>query len=225
MTSLAKRAIKGLLGFQLFVAMLLFAAAGTWQYWPGWLYWSLFGLCNAANSLYFVRYDPALVEHRMAVGPLAEPRRAQKIIQSLMSVLLCSMYIIGGLDWRFSWSRVIWPIVILGNVLLVLSYVAIFVVFRQNRYASAIVEVQAEQPVIDRGLYSLVRHPMYTASVLMFAGTGLALASYWSLLLIVPIVGLLVARILDEERCLRESLVGYDGYCQRVRYRLLPGVW
>ncbi len=116
-------------------------------------------------------------------------------------------------------------VVVLGDVLVLLSFLAMLEVFRQNRFASATVEIQPEQTVITSGPYAIVRHPMYSSSVVFFVGSALALGSYWAVLIGLVLVVLMAARLLDEERLLRGNLAGYDEYCHKVRYRLLPWIW
>src|SRR5207237_7165362 len=113
----------------------------------------------------------------------------------------------------------------LGDFLLVLSLAMIFFVFRENSYAASTIKVEAKQRVISTGPYRLVRHPMYSAALVMFLATSLALASAWGLILVVPLAGVLVARLMDEERYLSAHLPGYDAYRQRGQYRLVPLVW
>ena len=106
-----------------------------------------------------------------------------------------------------------------------LGYLGIFLVFRENTFAAATIQVEAEQQVVSTGPYALVRHPMYAAALVMLLGTPLALGSWWGLLLLVPFTGIIIWRLLDEEQVLSRQLKGYVEYCQRVRYRLLPLVW
>jgi len=135
------------------------------------------------------------------------------------------IYIIPGFDYRFHWSTVPFIVVIIADILVFLGYMIIFFVFRENTYASRIVTVEEDQNVISSGPYALVRHPMYVGVMLMFVFSPLALGSFWALIpaLIIPVV--LVLRIHDEENLLKEDLPGYQEYMQKVKYRLLPGVW
>ena len=135
------------------------------------------------------------------------------------------MYVVAGLDHRWNWSSVPLAIVIAGNLLFVGSFIVFLFVFRQNSLASAVVEVQSGQRVVKTGLYGIVRHPMYVGAVLFFLATPLALASYWAISVGVLLIGIIVARLIDEERFLLSNLAGYEDYCRQVRYRLLPLVW
>jgi protein-S-isoprenylcysteine O-methyltransferase Ste14 len=225
MKGLARRALRGWVFFQAFLAILLCLAAGTLSWWQGWAYWLVFGCATGAVSAYFLKHDPQLVERRMAVGPTAEKRTTQKIIQAVTSVLLFALYIVAGLDQRFAWSDVpLWG-VIAGNALVAISFLMLFVVFRQNSFAAATVELQPGQRVITNGLYGYVRHPMYTMSLLLFCGTALALGSYAAMAVALLLAVMIAARLVDEERFLCANLAGYEDYRRQVRYRLIPGLW
>jgi protein-S-isoprenylcysteine O-methyltransferase Ste14 len=135
------------------------------------------------------------------------------------------LIVVPGFDRRWHWSSVPGWLAILANLLVVLGLLGTAVVLRQNAYAASTIRVEAEQPIASTGLYAIVRHPMYSAALLMLVFTPLALGSYWSLLLIVPMIGVLAWRLLDEERFLVRNLPGYAEYRERTRYRLIPGVW
>lgn len=140
-------------------------------------------------------------------------------------VVFAAMLVVSGLDRRFGWSTVPAAVSVLGDVMAAVGLgLAILVVF-QNRYAAATIVVEEEQPLVSTGLYGIVRHPMYSASVVMMIGMALALASYWALLIAFVGVALLVVRIIDEEKLLSEQLAGYRDYIAKVRYRLAPPVW
>jgi protein-S-isoprenylcysteine O-methyltransferase Ste14 len=143
----------------------------------------------------------------------------------VIGVLLFATLIVSVLDHRYGWSRVPSSVAVAGDVLVVLGFAAIFVVFRENSFAASIIDVTEGQPVIDTGPYALVRHPMYAGALPMFAGSPLALGSYWGLLPAALLVGGMVWRLLDEERYLAESLPGYPAYMRKIRFRLVPGVW
>ncbi|TKT55338.1 isoprenylcysteine carboxylmethyltransferase family protein [Rhizobium sp. LC145] len=219
---LGARTARATVLFIVFLAILIFVTAGTLNYWQGWLYLANFTFWIAVTGWYVVTYDPALAARRMRSGPTAETEPAQKRIQAFNSVVMIALYLVSCLDYRFSWSSVPTAIVILGNIFTALGFIGCLIVFRQNSYAAATVGVQAGQTVVSDGLYGIVRHPMYSAALLLFAGTPLALGSYWGLLPVLFIVGGLVARLLDEEKHLRLNLAGYAAYCEKVRYRLIP---
>lgn len=204
---------------------LLFAPAGTLDYWQAWVYGILFVTTSVGIGVYFLKYDPQAVARRIDVGPGAEKEPAQKIIMTLVLVGFVLLIVLPGFDRRWHWSNVPAWLVVLANVLVVIGLLGTAVVLRQNRYAAATVRVEAGQPVVSTGLYGIVRHPMYSAALLLIVFTPLALGSYWTLLLVIPLIAVLAWRLLDEERVLKRDLPGYTDYCRQVRYHLVPGVW
>jgi protein-S-isoprenylcysteine O-methyltransferase Ste14 len=136
-------------------------------------------------------------------------------------VLFFAILIVPGLDYRFHWSQLPAAIVVLGDMLLVLSFAMIFFVFRENSYAASTIKVEAAQRVISTGPYRLVRHPMYSAALILFLATPLALGSAWGLSVAIPLVAVLIAHLTGEERYLSAHLPGYDAYRQQVSYRLV----
>jgi protein-S-isoprenylcysteine O-methyltransferase Ste14 len=155
-----------------------------------------------------------------------EREKPQTLMVKLSLIWFVLTFVIPGLDHRFGWSDVPTEVVIASDVLVFLGYLMIMMVFRENSYASRVVEVTEGQKVIDSGPYAVVRHPMYLGSIVLYTFTPLALGSYWALLpvcLIIPILTIL--RIPNEEEVLKRELPGYEEYMQRVKYRILPGVW
>jgi protein-S-isoprenylcysteine O-methyltransferase Ste14 len=225
MDDLTRRALEGLAKFQLFLGVVIFLPAWSLRYWQGWLYWLIFGLACLVLGLYFARHDPALVARRMQAGPKAEREPRQKRILACASATLIALYIVSGLDHRFRWSSVPSWIVLVADLLVILAAYGFYVTFRENSYAASTVTVETGQPVISSGPYAAVRHPMYTAAIILYVATPLALASWWGLLLAAMLVAVIVWRLIDEERYLVRNLAGYEDYRRRVRARLVPGVW
>jgi protein-S-isoprenylcysteine O-methyltransferase Ste14 len=205
--------------------ILLLAPAGTLDYWQGWLYGILFIVTSIGIGLYFMKYDPQAVARRVEVGPGAEKEPAQKIIMTFVLIGFVLLIMAPGFDRRWHWSDVPAWLAVLANILCVVGLLGTAVVLKQNSYAASTVRVEAGQPVISTGLYGIVRHPMYSSALLLVVFTPLALGSYWSLLLVIPLIGVLAWRLLDEERVLKRDLPGYADYCRQVRSRLVPGVW
>jgi protein-S-isoprenylcysteine O-methyltransferase Ste14 len=143
----------------------------------------------------------------------------------LLLVAFCALLVLPGLDYRYARSPVTPWVSVLGDVVILLSFLFISWVTRVNSFAASIVRVEKDQRVIDTGPYAHVRHPMYAGAIWLFVGMPLALGSWWSLGLIVAVMPVLVWRLLDEERILRRDLPGYTEYMCRVRFRLLPFVW
>ncbi len=135
------------------------------------------------------------------------------------------LVVLPALDHRWHWSDAPAWLAILGDAGIVVSFAIFFVVMKENSYAASTIRVEAGQPVVATGPYALVRHPMYSGALLLTICTPLALGSYWSVLLVVLLVPILVWRLVDEERFLASNLLGYADYCRRVRYRLVPGLW
>jgi protein-S-isoprenylcysteine O-methyltransferase Ste14 len=225
MDDLTKRTLSGLAKFQLFLALVIFLPAWSLRYWQGWLYWLIFGLACFALGLYFVRHDPALVARRMEAGPKAEKEPRQKLILWCASVTLIALYVICGLDHRFGWSSVSPLLVLIADLLVILGAYGFLVTFRENSYAASTVTVETGQPVISSGPYARVRHPMYTAAIILYVATPVALASWWGLVAAAVLTAVIVWRLVDEEAYLARHLAGYVDYQRRVTARLVPGVW
>jgi protein-S-isoprenylcysteine O-methyltransferase Ste14 len=203
----------------------LFYPAGTFDYWQAWVFIATFTISTIVPSLYLARQNPAALQRRMHSGPLAEGRTVQKFIIVGVIVGLLAMMMLSAFDHRFGWSLVPAAVCVIGDVLIVIGLTLGMLVVVQNGYAAATVRVEDGQQLASTGLYKLVRHPMYAASVILMVGMPLALGSYWGLLPLILGIVALVFRILDEEKLLTQDLGGYREYRQRVRYRLMPYVW
>ena len=223
--SLCTRIAVRLLLFFPVVGILLFLPAGTLNYWEAWVFIAVFFACNLALTAYLVFKDPKLLERRMKVGPAAERTMTQKIIALLAFVFFAATAVVPALDHRFGWSDVPASVVVLGNLLIIVSYFGYYRVVRENTYAAAAIQVEEGQKVISTGPYAIVRHPMYSAALIMSLGIVLALGSWVGLLSLVPGIPVVVWRLLDEERFLRKDLPGYAEYMRVVRWRLIPGIF
>ena len=225
MSTLNQRAwVRSVLSLVVFMAM-LFIPAGTLQFWPGWLYGFIFAASTTAISVYFLKHDPKLVERRMKVGPAAEQRPAQKIIMAITLAGFILLIVLPGLDYRWHWSSMPPWLVLAANVVLALSFAIFFIVLKQNSYAASTIRVEADQPVVSTGLYAIVRHPLYSGALLLMLVTPPALGSYWTLLVAFALIPVLMWRLLDEERFLKQNLPGYADYCRATRFRLIPLIW
>jgi protein-S-isoprenylcysteine O-methyltransferase Ste14 len=222
--SLGRRSFEAVAQFLVFLAALIFLPAWTAGYWRGWLFFVVFSASIILLTVYFLKADPALVERRLKAGAAAETRLSQKVIQTLASVLFFLTVLLPVLDHRFGRLPVPAVVSVLGDLLVVLGFVVIFFVFKANSYSSGVVEIGEDQEVISTGPYAIVRHPMYSGALLMFLGIPPALGSWRGLLLAVPLTGLLVWRLVDEEKFLEEELPGYREYRRKVRYRLAPWI-
>jgi protein-S-isoprenylcysteine O-methyltransferase Ste14 len=166
-----------------------------------------------------------LVERRMKAGPTAESEPTQKTILWCASAALIATYVASALDYRFGWSQVAVFTSLAGDALVLLGFYGILLTLNENSFAAATVQVAHEQRVISTGPYALVRHPMYSAALVMFLGTPPALGSWWGLVPAAALAAAIVWRLLDEERYLARNLAGYEEYQRQVRARLVPGVW
>jgi len=207
------------------MSLLLFVPAGTVGYWQAWVYLSIFSGASALTTIYLMRKDRALLERRMSGGPLAEKRPVQKLIMLCTSVGCVVLLVVPALDHRFKWSTVPLGVVVAGDALVTIGFFLILLVYRENTFTSATIEIAENQSVISTGPYAIVRHPMYAGGVLYLVGTPLALGSYWGLVPLAAMVPFLLWRLLDEECFLTENLPGYAEYRNRVRHRLVPFVW
>jgi protein-S-isoprenylcysteine O-methyltransferase Ste14 len=225
MNQLAKKAFVSLVIFAMVMGLLLFVPAGTLRYWQGWAYLFLTLGTSLLMSIYLLSHDPALLERRMKGGPTAEQRTAQKIVMLIASLGFVSILVLPALNYRFEGSSLPLGIELAGYLLVSIGFYFIFLVYRENTFASATVGVVENQKVVSSGPYALVRHPMYAGGIVYVAGTPLALGSYWGLLGVALMLPALVWRLLDEEALLAQNLSGYTDYQRKVRYRLLPGVW
>ncbi len=211
--------------FPVIFLALLFAPAGTLDYWQAWVFAFVFTATSVGIGLYFLKRDPRAVERRMEVGPAAEQESAQKIIIVALLASFVLLLVLCGFDHRQHWSNVPTWLTLVADAFVFLGLLGTAVALEQNRYAASTIRVEPGQPVVSSGLYAIVRHPMYSAALLMTAFIPLALGSYWVMPLIIPLTGILAWRLLDEERYLTVNLSGYADYCQKVRYRLVPYVW
>ncbi len=225
MNDLNKRAFAGLLGLVVVMAALIFLPAWTLDYWQAWIFLTVFFLSVLAITVYLMKKDPKLLERRINAGPGAETQRSQQIIQFLAQIAFIAVIVVPAIDHRFGWSTMPPYMSAVGDLLVALGFLVVFLVFKENTYTSAIIEVGSEQKIISTGPYALVRHPMYIGALIMLAGVPLALGSWWGLFTIIPITLVIVWRLLDEEKFLAKNLAGYLEYQSKVRCRLLPFIW
>jgi protein-S-isoprenylcysteine O-methyltransferase Ste14 len=225
MTNLAAKAWIALFALAVVMGLLLFIPAGTVHYWQAWIYLSIFTGASVLTTLYLLKKDPALLMRRMSGGPTAEKRKTQKIIMVFTSAGFIAMLVVSALDHRFGWSDVPTALAITGDLLVAIGFYFIFLVYRENTFTSATIEVAENQTVISTGPYAIVRHPMYASASLYLLGTPLALGSYYGVVVVFVTLPFLIWRLYDEERFLAANLRGYSEYQQRVRHRLVPFIW
>ena len=212
---------KALLGLILFGAM-LFLPAWTLSYPGAWLFMAaLFVPMLLLGILLFIK-APALLKKRLSHK---EKQKAQQGVIALSGLMFPLGFVLSALDFRFGWSHVPAWVMLTATALFLLGYALYAEVMRENAYLSRTVEVQEGQTVISTGLYGIVRHPMYLATLLMFLPLPLILGSLWGLLPFAAYPVLIVVRILNEEKLLAAGLEGYTAYKQKVKWRLIPFVW
>jgi protein-S-isoprenylcysteine O-methyltransferase Ste14 len=199
---------------------ILFIPAGSVRFWQAWILWSGFTLITFFIAAYFAKKSPDFLERRAKVQEKGTSKKTPAYFK-----LYYLGFILPGLDFRFHWSSVPVWLVILSNILVLGGYVFIFFVFRENTFASTVIQVENEQHVITTGPYSVIRHPMYLGMVVMSLFMPLALGSYYSLIPMLFIIPITLLRIKNEEEMLLRDLKGYIEYCSKTRYRLIPMIW
>ena len=204
------------------VGVLVFLPAGTLNYRGGWLFCELLFIPMLILGIVLYIKSPELLKKRLASK---EKEKTQKGVVAFSGLAFILSFVLSGLDFRFGWSEVPTWLIILASAVFLISYGLYAEVMRENAYLSRNIEVQEGQKLIDTGLYGIVRHPMYTATVFMFTAIPLVSGSWYGLapMLTYPVV--IVIRILNEEKVLSEGLDGYIDYKKKVKYRLLPFIW
>lgn len=204
------------------MGLLLFLPAGTLRFPNGWLLMGLLFIPMLIAGVVMMLRAPALLEKRLNTDE-RQPEQKEVILHS--GLMFLAAFVIAGLNFRFGWLRLPSWVVHAAAVLFLLAYLMWAEVMRENAFLSRTVEVQEGQTVVDTGLYGVVRHPMYAASLVLFLSMPLVLGSIFSFLVMLLYPPLIVRRIRGEERLLKKELPGYEEYCGRVKYRLIPFVW
>ena len=204
------------------VGLLLFLPAGTIHYPCGWLLMAVLFVPMFIVGVLMLLRSPELLKRRLNAK---EKETEQKKVVALSGVMFIVAFVVAGLNFRYSWIAMptwsVWSAV----AVFLLSYIMYAEVLRENAYLSRTIEVQENQKVIDTGLYGIVRHPMYSATVLMFLSMPLVLGSLPSFVIMLAYIPIIVKRISNEEKVLMSELYGYKEYCNRVKYRLFPFVY
>ena len=206
----------------LLVALLIFLPAGTLAYPGGLLFLCLLFIPMLLMGIVMLARARDLLRKRLNAK---EKQAAQKGVQSLAGLVFMAGFVLAGLDFRFGWSDMPLPAVIAASVIFLIGYGLYAEVMRENAYLSRTVKVEEGQTVISTGLYGIVRHPMYLASVLMFLSIPLVMGSWYALIPFAFYPLLMVVRILDEEKLLTAELSGYEEYKRKVKYRMIPFIW
>ena len=206
----------------LLVGLLIFLPAGTLRFWNGWLLiLILFAPMFAAGIVLLVR-NPALLQKRLNAR---EEEQEQKAVLACSGLMFLAAFVVAGLNFRFGWIRLPrWAALLAAGVFLA-GYVMYAEVLRENAYLSRTIEVQEHQTVIDTGLYGVVRHPMYAATLLLFLSMGFVLGSPLSFVILLAYLPIIAKRIRNEEAVLLAGLEGYADYRRRVKYKVIPFIW
>ena len=204
------------------LGLLIFLPAGTLRFPNGWLLMALLFIPMLGAGIVMMLRDPALLEKRLNAK---EQQGEQKEVVLGSGLMFIAAFVLAGLNFRFGWLRLPDWAVWAASVLFLLAYLMWGEVLRENAWLSRTVEVQEGQRVVDHGLYGVVRHPMYSASVLLFLSMPLVLNSPLSFLVMLCYLPLIAKRIRNEEKLLQKELPGYEEYAERVKYRLIPFIW
>ena len=212
---------KTILGVVL-IGALLFWPAGTFNYPGAWLFIGLLFIPTLILGVVLFILAPDLLKKRI---DSKEKEAKQGVLIKLMGLMFLLGFVVSALDFRFGWSSVPTWLVIVASVAFLIGYLGYAEVLRENAYLSRTVEVQDGQTVVSTGLYGIVRHPMYLATLFMFLPLPLILGSFWGLIPLACYIPLIIVRIIGEEKVLSEGLAGYSEYKQKVKYRLIPFIW
>ncbi len=209
------------------VSALLFIPAGTLRFWQGWVLMALGFIPTGFAFFYLYKRDPQLIARRLETKEIVSQ---QKLLIRLSRPLFFLIFLLPSLDYRFGWSRMhfhpvpLW-LMVLAQILFLCGFAIVFWTMNVNSYASRTIQVEPGQKVISSGPYRLVRHPLYSGSIVMWVSTPLVLGSFVAVPLFALLVPFYVLRLLNEEKILHQELPGYSEYCQKTRFRLLPFVW
>ena len=206
----------------LLVGLLIFLPAGTLAYAKGWLFLGLLFVPMLIAGFVMLFKSPAFLEKRLDAK---EKQAAQKGVLACSALMFIGSFVVAGLDYRFGWSKLPLPVTVIASVLFLAAYGLYAEVMRENAYLSRTVKVEEGQTVVETGLYGIVRHPMYTTTLLLFLMMPLILGSWYALIPMAFYPVIIIVRLKDEEALLTRELSGYEVYKQKVRYRLIPFLW
>ena len=204
------------------VGLLIFLPAGTIHYTGGWLLVGLLFIPMLIAGFVMLFKSPAFLEKRLDAK---EKQATQKGVLAFSGLMFIGGFVVAGLDFRFGWSRMPSAVVIAASILFLFAYALYAEVMRENAYLSRTIKVEAGQTVVDTGLYGIVRHPMYMATVLLFLMIPMVLGSWYALIVFAFYPAIIIVRLKDEEALLTRELAGYDAYKKKVKYRLIPFIW
>ena len=220
--SLLTQALIKLVSGLLLICILIFLPAGSFSFWQGWLFIGILFIPMLIAGVILMRKNPDLLRKRLDAK---EKESEQRTVVAMSGFLFLAAFIIAGLNWRFGWWLIPdWAVWVAAGMFLC-SYVLYAEVLRENTYLSRTIEVQKGQKVIDTGLYGIIRHPMYIATIILFLSMQLVLASPISFLIMLGYIPVIAKRINNEEHVLEEGLDGYKEYKEKVKNKIIPGIW
>ena len=213
--------IKFILGVFM-IGLLLFLPANTINYWNGWLLMGLLFIPMFIAGIVMMVKSPDLLKKRLNAK---EKENEQKQVIAFSGLMFLSGFIVAGLNYRYNWIQIPNAVVIGASVIFILSYILYAEVLRENKYLSRTIEVQEDQKVVDTGLYGIVRHPMYSTTILLFLSIPFVLGSIISFVIFLVYPFIIAKRIKNEEEVLEKELVGYSEYKKKVKYKVIPYIW
>jgi protein-S-isoprenylcysteine O-methyltransferase Ste14 len=206
----------------LIIAFLLFLPAGTLQYWNGWLFIGILFIPMFIVGIVMMLRSPELLQKRLDTK---EKEKEQKVVIALSGIMLLAAFVFAGLNFRFNWMILPNWIVYTATGIFLASYLMYTEVLRENEYLLRTVSVQENQKVIDTGLYGIIRHPMYSATLGLFLSMGLVLGSLISFLILLCYIPIIAKRIMNEEKVMLKELEGYADYKKKVKFKVIPLIW
>lgn len=212
---------KFLLGV-LLVGLLIFIPAGTINFFNGWLFMGLLFIPMFIAGIIMMIKSPNLLRSRLDAK---EKESDQKMVVALSGLMFLSGFILAGLNYRFNWLELSNIVVIISSIVFLLSYILYAEVLRENAFLSRTIKVEKKQKLIDTGLYGIVRHPMYLATIFLFLSMPLILGSLFSFLVFLLYPFIIIKRLNNEEKVLEKDLKGYKEYKKKVKYKLIPFIW
>ncbi|MBQ3021618.1 MAG: isoprenylcysteine carboxylmethyltransferase family protein [Bacilli bacterium] len=220
-----KLLLEALLKFSLgiiLVGLLIFLPAGTIHYWNGILLMCILFVPMFIAGIIMLIKSPRLLESRLNLN---EKEQTQKEVVKLSGLMFCLGFIVAGLNYRYSWIELPNIVVYISSIIFIISYILYGEVLKENAYLARTIEVSNNQKLIDTGLYKIVRHPMYTVTLLLFLSMPLILNSLLSFIIFLMYPFIIIKRINNEEKVLESKLKGYKEYKRKVKYKLIPFVW
>ena len=212
---------KFLLGV-LLVGILVFLPSGTLNFFNGWLLMGVLFVPMFLAGLVMMAKSPKLLQSRLIAK---EKQKDQDLVVKLSGLMFVGGFVLSGLNFRFGWCALPLWVSAVGTVLFLFAYALYAIVLKQNEYLSRTIQVQEGQKVVDTGLYGVVRHPMYSATLLLFLSMPIVLGSAYALIIFLAYPFIIAKRIKGEEKLLKQELPGYEEYTQKVKYRLIPFIW